>query len=584
LGIKHSNLLWIVIVLSFLYQDAQAQNVQSLPGASVGSPQLPHPAAAPHIPNALPPMESIQITPPPRPEKESPQASSSTLPITIQKIQVLGTEQLNKEEIEAITTPFEKRSSTLNELQEGVVKAIAKLYEKKGYITTVVYIPPQKLENGTLTVQVEEGIVSEIEYEEGRFYKDVAVEPRINLEPGEPFNIKKLQASIRRINENPDLQIQATLKAGSEPGGTKVILRPAEDHSFLHVMPFFDNLGRHTVGNNRGGLMATANNVLGLADTAYGNLYWTGKSWGNVSGYEVPIPWKYGTKVGFNYAYNKFNFNRSGLDFQGSASLYTPYITQELRRTENSTWTAELGFGFKNAGLEVAGFEISQDRLRTLTPALNYTSSDRWGRTMVRHEIGIGLDLFNATRGDSPTTSRLGAGSQFWRYTAYAMRSQKLPWQTYGVFKIMGQATPNKLVSLEQFQIGGSSSVRGYQQGLLIGDSGFTGSVEWRIPLRFLPLPENLKLFKTYYNLKSGVEFVTFSDFGGVWGNGAYTSVNPQSNSITKKAFLGSVGAGLRLRLTRFISARLDLGVPYVRVVGDKTAAWLHFGLESNLF
>lgn len=159
-----------------------------------------------------------------------------------------------------------------------------------------------------------------------------------------------------------------------------------------------------------------------------------------------------------------------------------------------------------------------------------------------------------------------------------------MPWHTYGIFKFLGQVTPNKLVSLEQFQIGGASTVRGYQQGLLIGDSGWVGSLEWHIPLRFLPLPEDVKIFKTRYNLRDAVELVAFSDIGGVYSNGSRSSVNPQINRVVNKAFLGCVGAGLRIKLTRFIAARLDLGVPYLRVGGDKTAAWFNFGLESNLF
>lgn len=355
----------------------------------MGSPQLPLPTAPSPgmVPRIAQPFEASEEAIP-TPIQPAQMPSGSTQQVLIQQIQVQGIQHVDMQDIQNITAPFIGRSSTLDELQ-AVVDEITKLYEQKGYITTVVFIPPQKIENGVLTIQVEEGVVSEVEYEEGKFFKDIAVEPRIDLGPGKVLNIKNLQRSIRRINEHPDLHVQAILRAGAEPGDTRVIIKPMEDRFFLHLMPFFDNLGRPTIGNKRGGFQVTNNNMLGLADTGYGNFYWTRKSWGNVSGYEIPFG-KHGTKAGFSYAYNHFNFNRSDLNFKGSATLYTPYFTQELWRTERSTLTSELGFGFKNAGLQVEGFDVSKDRIRTLTPALNYISYDRWGRTVMRHEMGIG--------------------------------------------------------------------------------------------------------------------------------------------------------------------------------------------------
>jgi outer membrane protein assembly factor BamA len=119
---------------------------------------------------------------------------------------------------------------------------------------------------------------------------------------------------------------------------------------------------------------------------------------------------------------------------------------------------------------------------------------------------------------------------------------------------------------------------------LLIGDSGFVSSFEWHVPLSFLPLPEQISLFRKRYNPRNSIELVAFADNGGVFGTGRRTNVNHQSNHIVNQAFLGSVGAGLRVNLTRFIAARLDLGIPYIHIRGDKTAAWFHFGFESRIF
>lgn len=579
--ISHLLSCWIMIGGLALCNVAKAQNTQNLPGATVGNPQLPLPSASPlQVPSLIqtPPLE---IKTDEASRQNSPSSSGDTVPFFIQKIKVEGVQSIDPQFIQKITAPFEGTTNTLQTLDKNMVQELSKLYEKKGYITAVVFIPPQKIEDGVLTIRVEEGIIGEVEFEEGRYFKDLAVEPRLSIKRGEVLNINDLHRSVRRINENPDLRVQAVLKAGNEPGTMRVLVKPAEERFFLHLTPFMDNMGRHTIGNNRLGFTANNNNVLGLGDTAFGNFSWHKKSWGALSGYELPLG-KHGTKLGFSHAYNRFDFKHSDLALKGSATLMTPSISQELWRKGNNVLTAELGFGLKKAGLQVEDFTLNEDRIRTLTPALSYLSQDRWGRTMMRHELGIGLNVLNATMGDSPTTSRFGAGSRFCRYTTYMIRAQRLPWNTYGIIKLMGQMTPSRLVSLEQFQIGGASTVRGYQQGLLIGDSGFASSVEWHIPLRFLP--EEVTLLKRSFKTSNSIELVAFADNGGVFGNGLYANVNPQSNHSKKNAFLGSVGAGLRLNLSRLVAAKFDLGIPYQRVRGDKTAAWFHFGLESRLF
>ncbi|MGB3650239.1 MAG: ShlB/FhaC/HecB family hemolysin secretion/activation protein, partial [Rivularia sp. (in: cyanobacteria)] len=54
------------------------------------------------------------------------------------------------------------------------------------------------------------------------------------------------------------------------------------------------------------------------------------------------------------------------------------------------------------------------------------------------------------------------------------------------------QLTPDSLLSLERFSIGGVDTVRGYRQNQLVSDNGVLGAVELRIPLT--ENPKNLQV------------------------------------------------------------------------------------------
>lgn len=549
--------------------------IQHLDDPSTGKPEKINPAE--QVPDTIknePQQPSIENqVPEPRLD------DSLKRKLMIKTIQTEGFTKLSQQELQAIIRPYENKESSFLELQENVADKLTALYEKKGYITALVFIPPQKIEDGLIKIRADEGQVSKITLEEVRWFKPIAVLPRLGVKTGEPFNVKPLQASLRRLNENPDLTLQATLKAGKESGETEVVLTPRQENFFLHVTPFIDNLGRPVIGNTRYGFTVADNNTTGLGDTSFSSPYWTKHSFGIINGYELPLG-SHGTKLGFANAHTRFSLNQQGFKLKGLSNINTPYISQELIRNERMTLSTELGLAIKNSDFEVDKTLISQDKIRVLTSAVNLQTYDRWGRTFMRHELAFGLNIFNATEKNNALASRPGAGGKFFRYTASASRLQKMPFGTYAIMKLQGQATPDRLFSLEQMQIGGSASVRGYQEGRLIGDKGWLASVEWRAPLRFLP--DSLKIGR--YKLNQNLEFVTFFDAGGVYANNASLGVNAQSGKLQTRGYLMGTGVGLRARITRFLAARVDVGFPLIKQAPDLDSARVHFGVESRLF
>ncbi|MDX1919507.1 MAG: ShlB/FhaC/HecB family hemolysin secretion/activation protein [Candidatus Caenarcaniphilales bacterium] len=539
------------------------------------------------------------------PEKEAPQddTQEQKTKILLKEIIVLDNSVVPPYEVSKITKKYKNREVDFNELQE-LTDELTNLYKEKGYVTSRFYLPPQKIEDGILTVQSSEGIIKPISLQEGKYFKSRAIFPRLQIDQNEKLDIDDIKKDLARINENPDIGLQAVLKPGKETGQTELLLQ-SNDRFPVHFSPFLDNLGRSTIGNNRLGFGVTHNNVLGFGDRDVATLNWSDSSFGVSNNYEIPIG-KYGTKFGFNFAHSRLKLGQqfAPLDIKGLATIYSPYISQELYRGKYVQASADVALDFKDLSTDIfdgspAEQRLNVDRLRVLRPGINIDQFDKYGRTFMRHELGIGLDALGATDSANPLTSRAGSKPDFFRYTTYLTRITQLPWGIQDVFRVTGQVSPHYLNSAEQIQMGGAFTVRGYKEGQFIGDSGYILSNEVRFPFYIFPKSAKFKMTANGipmvlsrkgpnqplydYVFRDNIQLVAFTDFGQTFTNiSRAPRIYRANNAITDTAL--SAGVGLRVRLTRFLVGRVDVGFP---LLGDKNVTnnhFVHFGLQSEAF
>jgi hemolysin activation/secretion protein len=127
------------------------------------------------------------------------------------------------------------------------------------------------------------------------------------------------------------------------------------------------------------------------------------------------------------------------------------------------------------------------------------------------------------------------------------------------VSRLAAQLTPDPLLSLERFSLGGADTVRGYRQNQVVSDNGILGSFELQIPVT--KNPELLQLHP-------------FLDWGYGW--------NRQGDNPDPR-FIASLGLGLRSRFPSGLETRLDYAIPLIRnnQLEDQR---LHFSLRYQLF
>ncbi len=481
----------------------------------------------------------------------------------VNKIEVLGNTLVDNTILKPIVSTYENKDVSLNELGQLVDK-INEQYRKKGYLTSIAYIPPQDITAGTVQIRVLEGQVGNISIAGNKFYRTGVVARYLDQGTGDALSIPQLEKNLRRINRQGDFRVRATLSPNTIAGKTDVRL-DVEERQPLQVALTFDNQGRPTIGTMRWGAELINRNVSGIGDRF--SARWIGAAGTQtvLGSYFVPVN-RFGTEIGTTFGFTRVNVDlpkvRDTNSIIGQAFNYGLIVSQPLDREHVFVADAALNFRRVSSWLN-DNRDQTQDDVRSLQFGLNFDKFDRWGRTFARAQTSVGTTWFGGNR-------------QFWKAESVVNRVVRLPKSNYLILRSYAQYSPTPLPPVEQFQLGGAYSVRGYNEGLMIGDRGYQFSVEHRWPV------PGLRRANPW--LADHIQGATFFDYGRVWNDGKNTRTNPNQRGYTS---LASAGLGVRARLTQYMQGYVDFGFGLLDrsdiEINAQPTARIHFGVRSDL-
>lgn len=555
---------WLYLIPSAIAQSTPPPGVTVPPTApdaveqTLPQPQQPSTPLPSNTPT-LPPQ--LQL---PTPPTQEPPATTSPLNTRffIKQVQVRGNTIL-QEEIAALSQPYQNREVTFEQLLE-LESAISQLYIAKGYITSAAFLPNnQDLSTGIVQIQVVEDEVERIEISGLRRLRSQYVTSRLKRATSTPLNEPRLRAALQLLENDPLIeQVEGNISPGSIQGRSILRLSLSESPAF-HSAIAIENNQPPSIGSVQGSVEVSHDNALGFGDrfsARYGrtealNLY-------DIS-YNVPVNGLNGT---FSLRYNNDNSRIIEQDFQdvgirSTAQTYSLGFRQPLSRTPNSEFALSLGLDLRRSQTYIlddipfsftAGSENGESKVTVIRFATDWVNRDVRTVLAARSQFSIGINAFDATSNDT------GTDGQFFSWLGQFQLVQQLSSRNFLVARVATQLTPDSLLSLERFSIGGVDTVRGYEQNQLVADNGILGSIEVRFPLTSDP---------------STLQLAPFFDIGTVWNN---QQIDPDPTTIA------SLGLGLRWLIKPNLSLRLDYGIPLVSV-GDRQNSLQENGLYFSL-
>ena len=540
---------------------AMSASAQSNPPTPPQIERLPQP-----IPSVLP-IQPVPLTPP----TQTPANPSvpATARIKVLRYEVVGSTVFSAQELAQITQPF-TGEVTFEKLQ-AAKNAIERLYLDRQYLTSGAYIPTGQtlsIDGAVVRIQIVEGKLENIQVTGTKRLQPEYIRSRLAVATRQPLNNDRLIEGLRLLQQDPLIgSIAAELSSGIQPGTNLLEIKVTENQTF-HSEIATNNHRPPSIGSwQRRGQISEAN-VTGWGDTlilAYSN---TDGSNGIDTSYTVPLSPSQ-TTLSVNLGGTNSRIIEEpyrSLDLTTNSRYAEVSVRQPLLRRAGQDSTQEFALSLTGSRLESSSalggtpYPLSpgaDDNGRIGVSAVRfgqeYLYRDRRSVLALRSQLNVGVGALNSTINANAPDSR------FVSWQGQGRWLQQLAPNTDLIVQGRVQLADRSIVALEQFAVGGQSTVRGYRQDALLADNGAFASVELQLPIG--------------QSETSVFQVAPFIDAGTVW-NKLLRSGNT-SNTLL------STGLGLQWRTERF-SARIDWGIPLINIPGSKNS-WQDRGLYFSV-
>ena len=311
-----------------------------------------------------------------------------------------------------------------------------------------------------------------------------------------------MEEILLRLSDYDGLSMFGVFQPGQSVGTADLLLRVQEERKFEGIARY-DNHGLFETGRRRLRLDGFVNNVTRAGDTLsltaqHSDLpenlfFWR-------AAYERPI---FGPRdfIGISWDVNKFKVGGEFADQRITSDTKNAHIwwDRSIIRSRQRNLSTRVDLARKRARTRIRGQERSLDNLAVLSLEATYDSVDgRWaGLNAAQIQLSRGFNDFLGAMGDrfeadnaSVQPSRLGGNGEFaegeftklWlslsRLQSLTPISEKLRHHSI-LIRTEVQWSPDLLVPLEQYAIGGPNNVRAFQPTEALFDRAAFGSIEW---------------------------------------------------------------------------------------------------------
>jgi hemolysin activation/secretion protein len=473
-------------------------------------------------------------------------------------------------------TPGENRP-----IDERLLAAIAQVTEnffrQREYPSATAIIPSQNIGDGTVRVILNLGTQSKsvpltgsselkirnINMKGTKWFSESLLRQKLQIEKDQVVRISDLEQAIGWTNNNPFRRVHVKLDQvpnTSEADLTIVV----QDSLPLKFVATYDNGGNATIGDHRFVGAVSYANMWGL-DHTLSYQYITSdqprvfKAHG--LDYRVPLPWRHYVSASASILNARPTF------FGGAFAQDAETITADLRytvpvRTGDNSLEAFAAINFKESNNNLAfggtAVQATKTDIFQLTTGFSAVRRDKRGAWAFGFNLTLSPGGINGRNTDrafdtrrfdiTKDSSRPGARAGYIYGSISVQRLVNLMPAWDFMARGVAQLSQANLLPSEQLNIGGASTVRGFNENTSGGDHGFVMSGELLAPSWKKALPY---LSKTRGPLE--IRPLGFIDAGK-------TSVYKKDVSDQPHVALAGAGIGLRASLSTNFSFTADYG------------------------
>lgn len=502
----------------------------------------------------------------------------------IMEFEISGNTALPVEVVEQAVIPFLGPQRGMAQV-EAARAALERAYQQAGFLTVLVDVPEQRVDDGLIRLQVLEGRVRALRVTGSRYFSQGVIRNTVaELAPGSVPNFNVVQGQLAALNRTEDRRVQPVLKPGPLPSTVDVELQVTDQ------LPATASLEV----NNR---YAPATTPWRLQlSLAYNNLWQRGHSIG-LTAITAPsdpdqssllvasyaVPWADGGSItGYLVASDSLVQPLNAVTVAGKGQNLGLRWQLPLPPSPNGSHSLQWGLDYKDYETDTVTGDLGVfTPLRYLPFTVGYSGGLFDGQTSTtlntqgvfaqRNVLRGTVDCADAGPADQFACSARNAQGSF-SYWRADLRHSRPFWGASRLGLRAGwQLTSDPLVSNERYAIGGAESVRGYAEAAASGDRAILLGVQW----------DSANLGgKDGWDLLNGLDEVKAYAFVEA-AEVRILNALPEQPVATR---LRGTGLGLQWRTGRRSNGQFDLAVPLVTQGEDRSGrARVHVRVQYAL-
>lgn len=406
------------------------------------------------------------------------------LQIKLRAVRFNGVTRFDESALREVVHEALGKSHSLSGLRD-LARQITQLYRERGYPFARAYLPPQRMADGELLIEVIEGRYGSVAAIGEADLASQAQPFLAALQPGGVIQNEQLERAALVLGSLPGIVLAPVIKPGERVGTGDLEARIGRGPVFEGALRA-DNHGNRYSGRHRGLATARWNSPFTFGDQLSSSALLTDEGmWFGQLAYSLPIGVS-GLRVQAGYAHTRYELGKefASLGATGTAKIATAGFTYPLIRTRAHNLLMSVQYQHKDLHDEYRTVEVNNNKSSHSMPVtLQFDMRDQFAGG------GMSYGAFTWTPGELSLDSRdlrfqdrLTANTQggFQKLTLDVARLQRLPdnFSLYGRFA--GQLADKNLDSSESYSLGGANGVRAYPQGEGTGDKGWLTQLELR--------------------------------------------------------------------------------------------------------
>ncbi|AZE00081.1 ShlB/FhaC/HecB family hemolysin secretion/activation protein [Pseudomonas chlororaphis] len=438
-------------------------------------------------------LEELKDLPGKEAAPTAPTAPADTRCFPIQDIELKGADSLSAAEQARLLKPYIGQCLGVSQLNE-LLKVITDYYLEKGLVTSRAYLPQQDLSGGHLKVLVVEGRLEGLKGAADSQLSERELAMAFPGQVGALVNLREIEQLVDQLNRLPSNQAQMELAPGKEVGGSQVLVKNTAQKPWRAGLSR-SNDGQRSTGEQQWGTTFDWDSPLGLADQlmlrgghdAMSDHQHTSNN--AMLSYNLPWGW-----WNFSYTYSQSEYRSqaqaNGFSFKQTGDSQNHQLRAErviLRDAVSKTsLNAGLAYLRTNNFIEDSKLALSSNRLSEAQFGINH--GRRIGGAFVNLDLGMqnGIGAFDAQDNGHPGPGEPNARYRKYTATLSYLQPFKLWGESFSFSSLMtGQRSEDVLFSPQRTSLGGQSSIRGYKDQSLSGDSGgyWRNDLRWSRPV-----------------------------------------------------------------------------------------------------